>query len=245
MSASLRPVSAPGDERQLKRDLAAACRILAANGQGDSVYGHVTARLPGWDRFWMKPAWVGLEEITEEHLILVHLDGTVLAGDGARHSEYPIHAEVMRARPDVGAVVHTHPKFSIAFASRGEPLRPISHEACYFWPPDVPVLEEFTELVRTAAQGRVVARLLGTGYGVFLRNHGIVVAGADVAEACVGAILLERAAEIQLLAGAGGRSPRYTTAEEALRKREQIYRPGALRFAFEYYARRIGGQPGP
>lgn len=227
------------EEQRLRRDLAVACRILAANGQGDSVYGHVTARLPGWDRFWMKPAWLGLEEIREEHLILVDLDGTVLAGDQPRHSEYPIHAEVMRARADVGAVVHTHPEFSIALAARGSALRPVSHEATYFWPPEVPVLEEFTELVRTAAQGQAVARLLGSGRGIFLRNHGIVVAGADVAEACVGAILLERAAEIQLLAEPGGKPARHTPPEEALRKREQIYRPGALRSAFEYHARRL------
>lgn len=227
------------EEQGLRRDLAVACRILAANGQGDSVYGHVTARLPGWDRFWMKPAWLGLEEIREEHLILVDLDGNVLAGDKPRHSEYPIHAEVMRARADVGAVVHTHPKFSIALAARGSALRPVSHEATYFWPPEVPVLEEFTELVRTAAQGRAVARLLGTGRGIFLRNHGIVVAGADVAEACVGAILLERASEIQLLAESGGRQVLHTLPEEALRKREQIYRAGALRSAFEYHARRV------
>lgn len=232
------PVPGP-DEERLRRDLAVACRVLAANGQGDSVYGHVTARLPGWDRFWMKPAWLGLEEIREEHLILVDLNGNVLQGEQTRHSEYPIHAEVMRARPDVLAVVHTHPKFSIAFASRGAPLRPVSHEACYFWPPDVPVVEEFTELVRTAAQGQVVARALGGERGLFLRNHGIVVAGTDVAEACVGAILLERAAEIQLLAESGGRTPKHTPPEEALRKRDQIYRPGALRSAFEYHARRL------
>lgn len=239
MTAPLTPANARRDEGQLKRDLALACRILAANGQGDSVYGHVTARLPGWDRFWMKPAWLGLEEIREEHLILVDLDGDVLAGDHPRHSEYPIHAEIMRARSDVAAVVHTHPRFSIALAARGSALHPVSHEACYFWPPDVPVLEEFTELVRTAAQGRVVARTLGPGRGMFLRNHGIATAGTDVAEACVGAILLERAAEIQLLAESGGRAAIHTPPEEALRKREQIYRPGALRSAFDYYARRL------
>lgn len=98
MTAPLTPADARGDEGQLKRDLALA---PDPGGQrpGDSVYGHVTARLPGWDRFWMKPAWLGLEEIREEHLILVDLDGTVLAGDQPRHSEYPIHAEIMRHAP--------------------------------------------------------------------------------------------------------------------------------------------------
>jgi ribulose-5-phosphate 4-epimerase/fuculose-1-phosphate aldolase len=227
------------EERRLKRDLAVSCRVLAANGHGDNVYGHVTARLPGWDRCWMKPAWLGLEEVREEDLILIDLDGRVLEGERERHSEYPIHTEIMRARPDVRSVVHTHPKFSIAFASRGGSLRPISHEASYFWPPDVPVLDAFTELVRTPEQGRAVAAALGGGRALFLRNHGIAVAGADVAEACVGALALERAAEIQLLAESGGGTPRHTPADEALRKREQIWRPGAARQAFEYHARRL------
>jgi L-fuculose-phosphate aldolase len=188
-------------EPQLKRDLALSCRILAANGQGDNVYGHVSARLPGWDRCWMKPAWMGLEEVTEDDLILIDLDGRTLAGDRQRHSEYPIHTEVMRARPDVLSVVHTHPKFSIAFAAGGGSLRPISHEASLFWPPDVPTFEAFTELVRTLA--------------------------------------LERAADIQLLTASGSGAPKHTPPDEALRKRAQIWHPGAARSAFEYHARRL------
>lgn len=227
------------DERQLRRDLALSCRILAANGHGDNVYGHVTARLAGWDRYWMKPASLGLEEVHEEDLLLIDLEGRVLAGDRERHSEYPIHSEIMRARPDVLSVVHTHPKYSIAFASRDAPLRPVSHEAAYFWPPDVPVFDTFTELVRTREQGQAVAMALGDRRAMFLRNHGIAVAGADVAEACVGALALERAAEIQLLAESGGVIPKHTSADEALRKREQIWRPGAARSAFEYHARRL------
>ncbi|HET8568996.1 MAG TPA: class II aldolase/adducin family protein [Candidatus Limnocylindria bacterium] len=226
-------------ERALRRDLALACRILAANDQGDNVYGHVTARLAGWERCWMKPAWLGLEEVGEDDLVLIDLDGAVLGGTRERHTEYPIHTEVMRARPDVLSVVHTHPKHSIALGARGRPLRPISHEAAFFWPPEVPIFEEFTELVRTAEQGRAVARALGSGRGVFLRNHGIAVAGADVAEACVGALALERASEIQLLAESGGTAAKHTPADEALRKREQIWRPGAARKAFEYHARSL------
>ena len=46
----------------LRRELAYACRILAANGQNDTVYGHVTYREAGAQTFWMKPAALGLEE---------------------------------------------------------------------------------------------------------------------------------------------------------------------------------------
>ena len=54
------------DSRELRRQLAYACRILAAHGQNDTVYGHVTYRQPGADTFWMKPAAMGLDEMTAE-----------------------------------------------------------------------------------------------------------------------------------------------------------------------------------
>ena len=233
-------VDASRDETALKRDIALACRILAAGGQGDSVYGHVTGRFAGWERMWMKPAEIGLDECRPEELILVDFDGKVLAGSRPRHDEFAIHSEIMRARPDVLSIVHTHPKFSIAFAARGLRLRPVSHEGSYFWPPDVPLFEEFTDLVRTREQGQRVARALGDRPALFLRNHGIAVCGADVAAATCAALMLERACEIQLLAQpADDTRFAHTTEEEAVAKR-RIWREHGARVAFEHYARQLG-----
>jgi len=113
---------------QLRRELAYACRILAANGQNDTVYGHVTYREAGAKTFWMKPSALGLDEITPETLIRVDLEGNVVEGELPRHLEFPIHAEIFRARPTITCVVHTHPIYSIAFAATGQPLRAVSHE---------------------------------------------------------------------------------------------------------------------
>ncbi len=227
------------DESALKRDVALACRILAANGQADNVYGHVTGRLPGWDRMWMKPAEIGLDECRPQDLLLVDFDGKVLAGSRPRHDEYAIHAEIMRARPDVLSVVHTHPKFSIAFAARGLRLRPVSHEGSYFWPPEVQIFEEFTDLVRTREQGQRVARALGHRPALFLRNHGLAACGADVATATYAALMLERACEIQLLAQpTNDMRFAHTLEEEAIAKR-RIWREHGPRAVFEYYARRL------
>jgi L-ribulose-5-phosphate 4-epimerase len=122
----------------LRRELAYARRILAANGQNDTVYGHVTYREAGTQTFWMKPAALGLDEITPETLIRIDLEGRVVEGELPRHQEWPIHAEIFRARPDITCVVHTHPIYSIAFAATGEPLHAVSHEGAQFTPPDVP-----------------------------------------------------------------------------------------------------------
>lgn len=227
------------EEGALKRDLALACRILAAQGQGDNIFGHVTARAAGVDRFWMKPARLGLEEIGPDDLLLLDFDGNVLEGKHPRHEEFPIHAEVFRARPDVNAVVHTHPRFSVAFAARGVPLRPVSHEGSFFWPPGVPTFDRFTDLVRTREQGEAVASELGAGRAVFLRNHGIVCADASVAEVTWAALALERACELQLLAQATPDTPILHTPEAEARQKKRIWHAERARAVFDYYARRL------
>ena len=227
-------------EASLKRDLALACRIVAAEGQGDTIFGHVSAREPGSNRFWMKAAGLGLDEIRSDDLLLLDFDGHVLAGQHPRHEEFPIHAEVFRARPEVLCVVHTHPPYSIALAARGTPLRPVSHEGSFFWPPGVPVFDRFTDLVRTADQGRLVASALGQKTALFLRNHGIVIAHATIHEAVWAALSLERAARIQLLAQHAPDAPILHTPEDEARQKQAIWSPDRARAVFEYYVRRLG-----
>jgi L-fuculose-phosphate aldolase len=143
----------------------------------------------------------------------------------------------------VQAVVHTHPEHATAFASLRVPLRPLSHEACLFVPPDVPRFSETSDLIVTAALGRAVARALGPAWALLLESHGIVTAGASVAEACLRALLLDKAARVQLLAG--GRERAWTSDEEALAKRERIYPPRAQANVWAYLTRQLTRrQPG-
>lgn len=212
------------DEAKLKRTLAEACRILAMAGQGDDVWGHATARVPGTDTFWMKPAGLGLEEIRPEDLLLIDLEGKVLRGRHPRHSEVFIHSEILRARPEVGAVVHTHPVPATVFSSLGVPLRPITHEGTNFVPPDVPRFTETSDLIVTPELGRAVARTIGDRPGLFLVNHGIVTVGATIEEAAINAVLLDKAARVQLMVPNG--TPKiWTDDTEALAKRARIYKP--------------------
>ena len=221
----------------LRADVALACHILADYGHGDTIFGHVSVRDPGGRGCWMKPAGLGLNEIRPASLLLIDFEGEVLSGRRPRHVEYPIHAELYRARADVHAVVHTHPPHATAFSTLRAPLRPISHEACLFVPPDLPRFSRTTDLIRTPALGRAVARTLGPAWALLLENHGIVTAGESVADACVRAVLLERAAQVQLLAA--GRERRWTGDAEARRKRERLYHPRAMQEIWSYLVRRV------
>lgn len=223
---------------RLRKEVALACRILAAHGQGDAIWGHVSARDPGGRGLWMKPSGLGLEEIKPADLLLLDLDGRVLAGRHPRHVEYPIHAEIFRARPEVQAVVHTHPLAATPFSALRVPLRPVSHEACLFVPPDVPRFTETSDLIVTAELGAAVTRRMGSTWAVLLENHGIVTAGESVADACIRALLLDKAAGMQLLTA--GREQVSTDDDEALRKRERIYHPRAMASLWAYLVRRLG-----
>jgi len=224
----------------LRRQVALGCRILALEDQGDFVWGHVSARDPDGRGVWMKASTFGFEEIGPEQVILVSWDGELLDGGFGRHAEYPIHTELMRARPDVGAVVHTHAPWSVAFAATGRPLRPVSHEATLFVPPDVARFTRTGDLILTAELGAALADAVGDRNAAFMLHHGVVTCGPDVVTAVMAAVLLERACRTNIRTIAGGGPVTWSSDEEALSKRAHCYPPALLQQAWDYLARRVG-----
>ena len=222
---------------QLRELVALSSRILAASGHGDLIWGHASARDPEGRGVWIKSAEWGLEEITAGRVHLVSPDGDVVEGDGKRHSEYPIHTEILAARPDVGAVVHTHSPHAVALAATGQQLRPVSHAANFFVPPAIPRFTLTADLILTRELGKEVAVALGEASALFLVNHGIVAVGPDIQTATVAAVLLERACEQQLLTQSFGGWPTWSDATESLAKREHIYNSTALAAVWDYLVR--------
>lgn len=217
--------------------LALACNILAAEGHSDITLGHLSARLPGDGRVYMKPSGLGLEEVRVKDIIVIDLEGNILSGSRKRHSEYPIHTEIYRIRPDVNCVVHTHPAYATALGAASGTIRPVSHEGVLF--NEIPVFRDTTRLIRKPDQGRSVARCLGGHNALLMQNHGVVVVGTSIEQATVYAILLEKAARIQILAASYGTAV-WSPQEEVPAKVEEIYHPGNIKTFFDYYARRLG-----
>lgn len=216
-----------------------ASRVLGAADQGDFIWGHASARDPDGRGAWIKRSGLGLAEVGPDEVHLVSPEGDVLEGEGPRHLEYPIHTEILAARPDVGGVVHAHSPHAVALAAAGVELRPVSHAATFFVPPSVPRFTETTDLILTPELGRSLAKTLGDCSGVFLVNHGIVTVGPDLQTATFAALLLETAAEQMLRTLAYGGDPRWTDDDEALVKREHIYHPAAVHSAWDHLVRRL------
>jgi len=222
----------------LRERLVDAGRVLALEGQGDYVAGHVSARLPGEpDRFLMKPAGIGLEEMRPDNIITIDIEGRRIDGTMPRHNEVFIHSEVLRARPDVNAVVHTHPIHAVAFSSLGKPLLAVGNDASWFVG-RLPIFSETSDLIVDQPRGKAVARCLGRHAALILRNHGIVTAGASIEEAVWVALKLEKACRMQLIAESAGGPKLVVEGDDLAKKARRSNRGDLHRNVFDYLVRR-------
>jgi len=215
-----------------------ASRALAAGGQGDMVWGHASVRDPGGRGAWLKCAGWGLEEIDAGKVVLVGRDGSVLEGEGPRHIEYPIHTEIMAARPEVGSVVHTHSAAANEFAALDVPLRPLDHAGSLFCYPDIPRFTLTGGLIKTAALGAELAAVLGGARACLMPQHGIVAVGPDAPAAVMTAVLLDRACRTQLTAMAAGPLRRWGDEQDTVAKRADVWSDRQLQAGWEYLLRR-------
>ena len=223
----------------IKRQLIVAGKVLVAQGQDDFTRGHISVRLPDNPHlFFMKAHSLGLDEITLANILTVDLDGKVVAGAARRHSEVFIHSAIFKARSDVNCVIHTHPTHSIALSATGRPLKCLSQPGALFYQA-LGLYADTINLIRSPALGAGIARALGQGRGVLLKNHGVVVTGSTIEEAVIGTIMLENGAMVQLLAEAVGEvAPEFPPAD-IVKLKADISQPEQFKINFDYLARRV------
>jgi ribulose-5-phosphate 4-epimerase/fuculose-1-phosphate aldolase len=231
-------------EERLIAQTAQANRALGASGQSDMVWGHASVRDPQGRGVWMKAAGWSFEEVTSARVALVSPEGEVLAGSGPRHIEYPIHTEVMNARPDVGSVVHTHAPAAVSFAALDRPLLAISHDGVEFAEPQIARFTLTGALISTAELGRELAAVFGDGPGCLIPQHGLVTVGPDAATAVMRAVLLARACQVQLQAMAAGEIRLWSDSAEIALKKRQVWAQSQLHAGYAFLCRREASQPG-
>jgi L-fuculose-phosphate aldolase len=225
--------------REIKQQLIVAGKVLVAEGQDDFTRGHISFRLPDDPGlFFMKPHSIGLDEITLQNILTIDLAGNVVAGTARRHSEVYIHSEILKLRSDVNCVIHTHPTYSVALSATGRPLKCYGQPGALFHDA-LGVYTDTINLIRTPAMGAGVARALGAGRGVLLKNHGVVVTGKTIAEAVIGVIMLENGAMTQLLSEAAGDPAPEFPRVDIERLKNDISQGEQFKINFDYLARRV------
>ena len=159
--------------------------------------GHFSARLPDGRGLMINAADSVRSRIGEHDFIDIDFDGRPLAGDRTPPMEFHLHSQIYLRRPDVHAIVHTHPRWSTVLTTVGQTWQPVTMQAAVLGP--VPVFEK-TASINSVALGLEVADFLGSAKAALMRRHGAVTVAASVSDAFVQAIYLEENAHRQYLA---------------------------------------------
>ena len=213
-------------ESALREELVKACKVLyAVKAAGDGLGGHLSARLDE-QRILIKPRPVGWWRLKPEDLIVIDFNGKRVDGPASERSavrEWPIHAQIYRARPDVGCVLHAHPVAPVLMATLNIEVEPLDQD-CAAFVGKLPVLDNDAVSISTPELGDDVARALGKMGALLLKNHGSIVTGTDIASVCVTAHRLEKVAETMLRAASLAKLPIMSPEAKAavLQSREAV-----------------------
>ncbi|KGS15803.1 MULTISPECIES: aldolase [Pseudomonas syringae group] len=220
-----------------REKLALTCRILYENGHDSGLSGQITTRGPEPGTYYTQQLGMGFDEITAGNLLLVNEDLDVLEGSGMPNPANRFHSWVYRGRTDVMCMIHTHPTHIAALSMLELPLVVSHMDVCPLYD-DCAFLEHWPGIPVGNEEGELITRVLGEKRAVLLAHHGQLSTGRTIEEACVTALLIERAAKLQLLASAAGeiKPIRPELGQEA---HDWISRPKRHSAAFNYYARQI------
>ena len=226
------------DEWQARVQLAAAYRIFDMLGWTEMIYNHITVRLPdsvthGEKQFLINPFGLHYSEVTASNLLKIDVQGNKLDAANpwpVNPAGFTIHSAIHRARSDVNCVLHTHTRAGIAISALREGLLPISQIALQFY--NRLAYHDYEGIALDLAERARLVKDLGDKPVIILRNHGLLTAGASVAEAFSLMFYLERACEIQIAALSTGRElivPTPKVCEKAAQQYEEDDEPAGTR----------------
>ena len=206
---SVHPLVAPPATdlvRQAKVHLAAAHRLAVLHELEEGIDNHLTVTVPGHDdRYLILPFGLHWSEARASHMIVFDESGATLEGEGVvERSAQCIHAPVHRL---CGArvVMHTHQTWAYALNMlQDNRLLPSSQSAAFFQG-RIAYDDTYSGSADTIEEGEHLARVVGDKHVLFMKNHGVMVVGATVAQAYRRLYMLERVCRGQLLAMATGK----------------------------------------
>ena len=169
-------------EREIRTAMVAACKRLEAEGLNRGASGNISVRVG--DDMLITPTAVAYEVIAPEMMARMALDGD---GDGdwvgpnAPSSEWRFHRDILRARPDIGAVVHTHAPWCTVLAVARRPIPALHYMIAAFGGPEIPVAD-YARYGTSELSANILTAMQGMN-GCLMANHGMVVGGPDLTRA--------------------------------------------------------------
>ena len=219
------------DRFAAQKQMLADAILMLERAQVIDFNGHFSWRVPGRACMLINSGRSVRSVLTAADIVMIDFDGQLVEGADAPPMEFHIHAEIYRRRPDVGAVVHTHPLWSTLFSMAGMPVLPVIMQSAVLGP--IRVFGK-TASINVRALGFELAEALGDGRVIMLKSHGAVAAAEGIVEAFVLAVYLEETAQRQHLAAQLG-PPAVLTAQEVEAISRNLWKPHLLRKVWDYH----------
>lgn len=180
----------------IKKEIIDTLQAMCQEQMVPGTWGNVSAR--SGEGIWITPSALSYDRMTEDDLVLLSPAGEVLGGRWKPSSEWRLHAEIYKARPDCHAVIHTHSVYATAFAVARRPILPVVEDCAQVVGGEVAVAEYALPGSVVLAKNAVAA--LGTKSAVLLANHGPVAAAGSLAEALKICRIVEKTAQVLVMA---------------------------------------------
>jgi L-fuculose-phosphate aldolase len=222
------------DPAQLKQQLVDCIRMLE---QSDIIdyNGHASVRA-GEGRMFINIGTCQRSRLTVDDICTIDLEGNVIEGNGKPPLEFHLHAGIYKARPDVQAVVHAHPKWSTFLTMVGEKYQPVYAQGSLVYP--MPVLDSPNSINNPVMAARL-ADALGDRPAAMMKSHGAVTVGKDIVEAFVLANYMEENAYRQYMALQIGKPYSFSEQEMAL-CREKLWNDGLFKRTWDHFRVKLG-----
>ena len=222
------------------------CALILADEKHESgLAGQITARGPVPNSYWTLPLGLSFDEASPAAWLLIDDQMRWLEGEGAHGIREPnpatrFHLWVYKSRPDVNAIVHTHPPAASALAAANCPLVVAHMDATPLFE-DMVYLPEWPGLPTADKEGEIIATALGPHHAMLLAHHGLLTAGRSVQEAAFLAVFMERMAQLQINASTVG-GVQAIDPTEARRARDFLRTDRIMNITFEAWTRRAKRQ---
>jgi ribulose-5-phosphate 4-epimerase/fuculose-1-phosphate aldolase len=198
------------DTEQLKQQLCDCIRMLESADIID-YNGHASTRA-GEGRMFINIGTCQRSQLKTEDICTIDFEGNVLEGNGKPPLEFHLHAGIYKARPDVQAIVHAHPKWSTFLTMVGESYEPVYAQGTLVYP--MPILDS-PNSINNPEMAKRLSDTLGDRPAAMMKSHGAVTCGKNIVEAFVLANYLEENAYRQYRALQIGRPYAFSEQEVA------------------------------
>jgi len=213
----------------VKQQLVDAIRMLERAGIIDHN-GHCSARRDAGS-FYINSGAAVRGALSCDDIVTVDLNGALMEGALKPPLEFHIHSEVYRARPDVNAVMHTHPQWSTFLTMAGVPYKPVYAQGVLLG--EMPLMDSPLS-INTKPMGEQLAAILGDRPAMLLKAHGAVIVGSNIVEAFTLAAYLEENAYRQYMAMQIGTPYVFSEAEQQA-SREKLWTPQLFKKTWDHY----------